>query len=72
VIAEGVKSARLSGFRILADAQTPLSAGIVLRDSEVEIDDVEVKGAGSGSRFAERRARCCGATRFAIVWRKAC
>jgi serine/threonine protein phosphatase PrpC len=48
VIAEGVKDARLSGFRILADPQMPLSVGILLRDSVVEIDDVEVKGAGVG------------------------
>jgi hypothetical protein len=48
VIAEGVKGARLSGFRILADAAMPLSTGILLRDSVVEIDDVEVKGAGIG------------------------
>jgi serine/threonine protein phosphatase PrpC len=48
VIAEGVKGARFSGFRILADAQMPLSVGILLRDSAVEIDDVEVKGAGIG------------------------
>jgi serine/threonine protein phosphatase PrpC len=48
VIAEGVKGARLSGFRILADPQMPLSVGILLRDSSVEIDDVEVKGAGVG------------------------
>ena len=48
VIAENVKGARLSGFRILADAQAPLSVGILLRDSTVEIDDVEVKGAGVG------------------------
>src|ERR1035438_6579649 len=48
VIAEGVKGARLSGFRILADAEMPLSTGILLRDSVVEIDDGEVKGAGVG------------------------
>jgi serine/threonine protein phosphatase PrpC len=48
VIAEGVKGARLSGFRILADAAMPLSTGILLVDSVVEIDDVEVKGAGIG------------------------
>src|ERR1019366_1347374 len=41
VIAEGVKGARLSGFRILADAEAPLSIGILLRESAVEIDDVE-------------------------------
>jgi hypothetical protein len=48
VIAEGVKGARLSGFRILADPAMPISTGILLRDSAVEIDDVEVKGAGIG------------------------
>jgi len=48
VIAEGVKGARFTGFRILADREAPLSAGILLRDSVVEIDDVEVKGAGIG------------------------
>jgi PPM family protein phosphatase len=48
LIAEGVKGARISGFRILADAQLPLSTGILLRDSQVEIDDTEVKGAGIG------------------------
>ncbi|MEO8368533.1 MAG: protein phosphatase 2C domain-containing protein [Candidatus Solibacter sp.] len=48
VIAEGVKGARFSGFRILADAATPLTIGISVRDSVVEIDDVEVKGAGVG------------------------
>lgn len=48
VIAEGVTGARFSGFRILADAAMPLSTGIFLKDSQVEIDDVEVKGAGVG------------------------
>jgi serine/threonine protein phosphatase PrpC len=48
VIAEGVKGARFTGFRILADRSAPLSTGILLRDSAVEIDDVEVKGAGVG------------------------
>ena len=48
VIADHVTGARLSGFRILADAAAPLKTGIELRDSSVEIDDVEVKGAGIG------------------------
>jgi len=48
VIAESVKGARLSGFRILGDTQMPLATGILLRDSDVEIDDVEIKGAGVG------------------------
>jgi serine/threonine protein phosphatase PrpC len=48
VVAEKVDSGRLSGFSIVADAQMPLSAGIVLTDSGVEIDDVEVSGAAVG------------------------
>jgi PPM family protein phosphatase len=48
VSAEGVTGARISGFRILADAQMPLSAGIVLVNSQVEMDDLEVSGAAIG------------------------
>jgi hypothetical protein len=48
VTADHVTGARLSGFRIVADAGMPLNVGIDLRDSAVEIDDVEVKGAGIG------------------------
>jgi parallel beta-helix repeat protein len=48
VIAENVHSARFSGFRLVGDAQLALSAGIVLINSGVEIDNVEVHGAGIG------------------------
>jgi len=48
VSAEDVTGARISGFRILADAQMPLSAGIVLVNSQVEMDDLEVAGAAIG------------------------
>jgi serine/threonine protein phosphatase PrpC len=48
VMADGANGARLSGFRIVADPEAPLNIGIDLRDSQVEIDDVEVKGAGIG------------------------
>jgi serine/threonine protein phosphatase PrpC len=48
VVAERVNGARLSGFRIVADPEAPLNVGIELRDSEAEIDDVEVKGAAIG------------------------
>lgn len=48
VVGDRVDGARLSGFRIVADAEAPLNVGIGLRDSQVEIDDVEVKGAGIG------------------------
>ena len=48
VIAENVRSARVTGLRIEAGGQAPLSAGIVLADSDVELEDVDVAGAGVG------------------------
>jgi PPM family protein phosphatase len=48
VIAEGVRNARLVGFRILADDRMPLSAGVVLVDSSIEVDDLEIAGAAVG------------------------
>jgi serine/threonine protein phosphatase PrpC len=48
VIAEGVKSARISGFRVLADEKIPLAVGIRLVDSEVAVEDMEVDRAGVG------------------------
>jgi serine/threonine protein phosphatase PrpC len=48
IYAEGLTSGRVVGFRILADAQMPLSAGVVLADSSVEIEDTEISGAGVG------------------------
>jgi hypothetical protein len=48
VLAETVKDARIGGFRIVADAGRPLSAGIRTVDADVEVTDVEVQGAGVG------------------------
>jgi hypothetical protein len=48
VTALNVRDARLTGFRILADAQAPLSAGILLTDSSVAVEEVEIAGAGVG------------------------
>ena len=45
VTAQGVKDARLAGFRIAGDAQTPLQLGLRLADSAVEVEGVEVSGA---------------------------
>jgi PPM family protein phosphatase len=51
VIGDNIQKARLSGFRIVGDGALPLSAGIVLTNSGVEIDNVEVQGAGRGIEF---------------------
>lgn len=48
VVAEGIKGARVSGFLVQADVQAPLSVGILLINSEVEVDDTEVSGARIG------------------------
>jgi hypothetical protein len=48
VLADNVRDVRLEGLRILADPQAPLPQGILLVDSSVEIDDVEVEGANVG------------------------
>src|ERR1035441_3380040 len=49
VIAENVRSARVTGLRIEAGGQAPLSAGIVLADSDVELEDVDGAGGGGGN-----------------------
>jgi hypothetical protein len=48
IYGEGVKNLRISGFLIQGDEKLPLSAGIVLKDSDVEVDNVEVSEAGTG------------------------
>jgi hypothetical protein len=48
VMAENVKDATFSGFRILAAKDLPLATAILLDNSSVEVEDVEVEGAGIG------------------------
>ena len=48
VIADNIKDARFSGFRILAAKDLPISTGILIDNASVEVDDVEVEGAGIG------------------------
>jgi serine/threonine protein phosphatase PrpC len=54
VAAENVKTARIAGFRIVADAQKPLSIGIQVADSDIEVADVEIQGAGVGIEIRGR------------------
>jgi PPM family protein phosphatase len=48
VVAEGIHGARFEGFAILAEPEMPLSAGIVLIDSDVTLEGNQVAGAGVG------------------------
>jgi serine/threonine protein phosphatase PrpC len=48
VLADAVKAARMAGFLVRADRDPPLSAAIVLKDSDVEVSNTEVTGAAIG------------------------
>lgn len=45
VVARGLRSGRLSGFRIVGDAALPLALGVLIENSSLEIDDLEIAGA---------------------------
>jgi hypothetical protein len=45
VVASDITGAELVGFRIVGDAATPLGTGVLVKNSEVSITDVEVTGA---------------------------
>jgi hypothetical protein len=54
VVATGLDSAELVGFRIVGDAATPLGTGLLVRNSSVSIVDVEITGATHAAiEFAE-------------------
>jgi serine/threonine protein phosphatase PrpC len=48
LVAENIKSGRVSGLRILGDERMPLAVGILVADAEVEIDDAEIGAASVG------------------------
>ena len=48
IVAGGVTQARVSGFSIRGDAAIPLPAGVVLTESEVTLDDMDIGGADVG------------------------
>lgn len=45
VVADGVTGAEFVGFRIVGDAATPLGTGVLVKNSDLSIVDVEVTGA---------------------------
>jgi hypothetical protein len=48
IVADHIQDARVSGFVIRGGGETPISAAIVLTESNVEVSEVEVTGAGMG------------------------
>jgi serine/threonine protein phosphatase PrpC len=45
VVAFDITGAALSGFRIIGDAATPLGTGVIVRNSDLALSDVEITGA---------------------------
>lgn len=45
VVARGVPAGRLEGFRIVGDETHPLRTGVLIVNSSIEADDVEISGA---------------------------
>jgi PPM family protein phosphatase len=45
VIATEIGAAAFSGFRIVGDAATPLGTGIMIRNANVDVSDIEITGA---------------------------
>ena len=50
-----VRNTRVEGFRILADPQLPLSAGVVLDGADAEVTDMEISGVKVGVRVQGSR-----------------
>jgi hypothetical protein len=48
ILAEGIRGARVIGFRIRADEKAPLAFGVVVSDSDLELQDTEIVGAATG------------------------
>jgi hypothetical protein len=47
VVASGIAGAELIGFRIVGDAATPLGTGLLVKDAELTVTDIEVTGAAN-------------------------
>lgn len=45
IVAADIRDAEFAGFRVLGDAATPLGTGVLIRNSELSIVDVEISGA---------------------------
>jgi hypothetical protein len=47
-VAEGIRGARVFGFRIRADEKAPWAVGVEISDSDLELQDTEILGAATG------------------------
>jgi serine/threonine protein phosphatase PrpC len=64
VIASGISGAELVGFRIVGDAATPLGTGLLVKEAEVSVTDIEVSGAANVAIDLEDQS---GAARITVM-----
>jgi parallel beta-helix repeat protein len=58
VLAEGVRSGQMGGFRIEGDAAHPLTVGLDLRDASLDIHDLHISGARGAAIEVRGRSEC--------------
>jgi serine/threonine protein phosphatase PrpC len=56
ILAQSVDHARVSGFLIAGEEQAPLTVAMELDDSPIDVDNVEIEGAGLGIEIRGPRA----------------
>ena len=64
VVASGISAAELVGFRIVGDAATPLGTGLLVKDAELSVADIEVTGAANVAIDLEDQS---GAARVTVM-----
>jgi serine/threonine protein phosphatase PrpC len=64
VVASGISGAELVGFRIVGDAATPLGTGLLVKEAEVSVTDIEVSGAANVAIDLEDQS---GAARITVM-----
>jgi serine/threonine protein phosphatase PrpC len=57
VMIAGVAGAELTGFRIVGDAATPLGTGVLIRNSQTSLVDIEVTGAVNAAIVVDGMSR---------------
>lgn len=56
VLAQDIKDASFSGFHIVGDPQGPIAVGVLIRNSAIDLHDIEVEGASIGVHLQDSPA----------------
>jgi serine/threonine protein phosphatase PrpC len=67
VVAAGVSGAELVGFRIVGDAATPLGTGLLVKDAELSVVDIEITGAVNVAIHLDDLDNLNGAARVTVM-----